>query len=486
VPTNDIMAYSSDPPGLNKCVSTLDVEGVALRMSRYLDVNRDGTITPADHLSANDSVGQGGNPFQVQRPSDHLYASSTGDVEQCPQPDLGFVPSGQRTDWTPTPVATTAPAPTASAPQPSGTAPSGTTSQPSQPSPSGSSPTTTSPQPAPSGTSPSSGSGEPAPSSTSPTTSSPNTSSDAPAQGNSTQSPGGVADLTRIAGADRIETAISASQLAFGPHAAGAVVLARADQFADGLAGTSLAAHLDAPTLLTPGSGLDPRATEEIQRVLPQGRQVFVLGGPAALSSATDAQLESMGYSVVRLAGADRFETSVRVAMAQPQPESILLATGRNFPDALAAGAAAAKAAGVVLLTNDGSLPPSVADYLDRYGNVPRVAIGGPAARALPSAESITGIDRFATSVAVARRFFTSPGVAGLTTGVAFADALSGGSLLARSGGPLLLTPPTALSATASEYLSRNGSSINNLFVVGGESAVAQPVAEEALQALQG
>ena len=105
LPSNDIMAYSQDPPGLNKCVSTLDIEGLALRMSGYLDANGDGTVDDADRLLANDQIGQGGNPFQVQHPDDHLYASSTGDPTDCPQPDLGVIP-GERTDWTPTPVDT--------------------------------------------------------------------------------------------------------------------------------------------------------------------------------------------------------------------------------------------------------------------------------------------------------------------------------------------------------------------------------------------
>jgi hypothetical protein len=116
VPTNDIMAYSSDPPDRNKCVSTLDVEVVATRMSGYLDVNGDGRVDDADRLLVNDQIGEGGNPFQVQHPSDHLYASGTGSPLDCPQPDLGLVP-GPRTDWTPTPVASTRPELTVTSPQ---------------------------------------------------------------------------------------------------------------------------------------------------------------------------------------------------------------------------------------------------------------------------------------------------------------------------------------------------------------------------------
>jgi hypothetical protein len=102
VPTNDIMAYDADPPGLNKCVSTLDVEAFAVRMSNYLDVNADGVVDENDRLLTNDQIGEGGNPFQVQHPLDHFYASSTGSPLDCPQPDLGPLP-GERTDWTPEP-----------------------------------------------------------------------------------------------------------------------------------------------------------------------------------------------------------------------------------------------------------------------------------------------------------------------------------------------------------------------------------------------
>ncbi len=115
-PTNDIMAYSADPPGLTKCVSTLDVEGVATTMSHYLDVNADLAVDEHDHVHPNDVAGDGMNPFQVQHPDNHLYASATGSPLDCPQPDLGTLP-GERTDWTPDPVETTTPELTLTSPE---------------------------------------------------------------------------------------------------------------------------------------------------------------------------------------------------------------------------------------------------------------------------------------------------------------------------------------------------------------------------------
>ncbi len=105
LPPNDIMAYDSAPADLNKCVSTLDLEGLATRMSKYVDVNGDGLVNEGDRRYANDRVGDNLNPFQTQHPRDHLYASKTGQPTDCPQPSLGLVP-GPRTDWTPDPVST--------------------------------------------------------------------------------------------------------------------------------------------------------------------------------------------------------------------------------------------------------------------------------------------------------------------------------------------------------------------------------------------
>lgn len=106
IPTADIMAYSSDPVDVAKCVSTLNVEGFALQMSQFLDTNGDGKVDGKDLLVPNDAAGDGTSSFQVQNPKDHWYASSTGRPEDCPQPDWGLAPLAEETDWQPSPVST--------------------------------------------------------------------------------------------------------------------------------------------------------------------------------------------------------------------------------------------------------------------------------------------------------------------------------------------------------------------------------------------
>jgi putative cell wall-binding protein len=290
--------------------------------------------------------------------------------------------------------------------------------------------------------------------------------------------------VSRLAGADRFATAVAISAAGFTTtDSAGAVVIARSDDYPDALVGSALAAAKDAPLLFASGGVLLPQTEAEIERVLATGRTVYLLGGLSAIPASVAATLTGLGYVVVRYAGADRYGTALAVADALGDPTTVLLATGINFPDALAAGPAAAHVGGVVLLTDGTVLPASVSAYLVAHpGKV--YAIGGPAVIADPSATSLVGTDRYGTAVAVATKFFTAPTTIGVASGVAFADALAGGALLAHTAGPLVLSDPNVLSAATSSYLTTNQGTLTSSWLFGGTSALSSAVQTEVNTAL--
>lgn len=299
----------------------------------------------------------------------------------------------------------------------------------------------------------------------------------------------------RLAGTDRIGTAIAVSQATFDTIGqlspdrvpAQAVVLASGQNFPDALVGTPLAASLEAPLLLTNTASLDSRVVSEIERVIgpgSDGGDVTILGGTLAVSSAVEQQLSSAGYVVDRVAGPDRFATAVAVAQ-QIDPNLVIEATGLDFPDGVTAGAAAAHYGGAVLLTNGSQQAPATAQYLQTV-RVPTYAVGGPAATADPSATSISGSDRYQTAVTVAQAFFVSPSDVGVATGAQFADALSGGSRAAMEGGPVLLTASTTLSPATAGYLQGLASWIDTADVYGGTLAVSDQVLSSIQQAISG
>lgn len=286
------------------------------------------------------------------------------------------------------------------------------------------------------------------------------------------------AHVGRIAGVTRFATAVAASQDSFPTGHAGAVVLARADDYPDALVGAPLAAAKNAPLLLTQGATLPAVTAAEIARVLPTGGTVYLLGGTAAIPASVAIQLGSMGYHAVRYAGADRYATAVAVADALGDPSTILLATGSNFPDALSAGPAAARAHGAVLLTNGNTLPAATSAYLSAKSTTV-YAIGGPAAIADPHAIALLGADRFATAAAVATKFFPSPATIGIATGATFPDALAGGAQLALIGAPLLLSTTTAMPGVTTTYLSTVHGGVKDAHVFGGTAALDDGVVSQ-------
>ncbi|MDQ1495573.1 MAG: hypothetical protein QOG69_2056 [Actinomycetota bacterium] len=289
-----------------------------------------------------------------------------------------------------------------------------------------------------------------------------------------------------MAGADRIATAIAVSQAGFPiDHSAAVVVLARADQFTDALAGGPLAARFDGPLLLTTSAGITAAVATEIARVLPANHTVYLLGGSQALAAGTEAQITSLGFIPMRFPGVDRYDTAIKIAQYLGGPNAIFEADGTSFPDGLSAGPAAAMTQGVVVLTEANHLPAATSTYLATHSGVVRYAIGGPAAAADPQAQAIVGADRYETSVAVARKFFTSPATIGTASGAAFPDALSGGPVSALANGPLVLVPPGGtLPASAQAYFAGLSNTVVSAWLFGDTGAVSTAMANQIAQAL--
>ncbi len=280
----------------------------------------------------------------------------------------------------------------------------------------------------------------------------------------------------RLGGTDRFGTAVLTSQAAFpAAGSAKAVVLASGDGYADALVGVPLAQAKSAPLLLVSGGSLGAATQAEIQRVLPVGGVVYVLGGTSAVPASVDTALTRLGYVPTRYAGADRFDTAIAVAGALGNPGTVLLATGTNFPDALSAGPAAASIGGVVLLTDGVRMPAAVRAYLSAHnGNV--YAVGGWAVIAAPTATPLAGADRYATATAVASGLFHAPTSIGIASGTAFPDALSGGAFEAHFGGALVLSAPKSLPAASATYLDGNKSSVTTWHMFGGVNALSDAV----------
>jgi hypothetical protein len=297
--------------------------------------------------------------------------------------------------------------------------------------------------------------------------------------------------VQRIYGTDAIGTSIAVSQAEYPTSgSAKAVVLARSDFFSDALTGGPLAAKVGGPLLMTPGaplsSSLDPRVQAEIERVLPVGDTVYIIGGDRALSPSIDGTLHGLGYVTERIGGADEYATAVDVAEQLGNPSVVFEVTGLDFEDALSAVPVAIAEEGAILLTDGSTQAPETAAYLATHTGDFRYAIGGLLAAygADPTATPVYGSDLYGTSTAVATTFFAKATSFGAATGASFPDALVGGVFMGTrtTPGPMLLVPPSGpLTASIGGYLSDSNaaSTLTQGYLFGGPMAVGNDVLSE-------
>lgn len=277
-----------------------------------------------------------------------------------------------------------------------------------------------------------------------------------------------VGSVTRVSGESRVETAVAIAKADF-KDGAKVAILARADIHADAAAAVPLAKHLNAPVLLSQPDVLHPKALEELKRL--KAEKVVVMGGKAAISEKAEAELVKAGFKVERVAGENRAATAVATAKALQKVDKVklaLLADGADWQPTMIAGPAAAKAEGVVLLTNGKMQAPETAKYLAEI-KAQTVAIGDAARATAEAKDAVTAASPVALSLAVADRFFNQEAPAvGIATTADFADALTGGAHIARRNGPLLLSDTKLPDALVTWV--RGANVTRSVFVYGGEA----------------
>jgi putative cell wall-binding protein len=315
-----------------------------------------------------------------------------------------------------------------------------------------------------------------------------------PSNGNVLPPPPIAANVTRFGGADRYAVAAGLSAASFAPGVAVAYVATGAT-FPDALAGGVLAGRQDGPMLLVTRDVIPTVTAAELGRLKPQ--RIVVLGGAGSVGDGVLAGLDAYtAGSVTRLWGPDRYSVATAVSQAAFAPGVAVayIATGLNFPDALAGVGPAAIQNGPILLVR-GDVMPSVTDAeLHRLKPQRIVVLGGPgsvgdslvdglAAYTDGSVTRLWGADRYGAALDISRGSFGSADTIFVATGRNFPDALAGGPLSAIRSGPLLLVPGTDLPDGFATEVDRLGAT--RAVILGGPGSVSADV-EAQLESLLG
>lgn len=299
--------------------------------------------------------------------------------------------------------------------------------------------------------------------------------------------------VERLAGANRIETAVEVSKVAYA-EGAEAAVLAGYHGEVDALAGTLLAHTKKAPILLTQQQGLSKVTKDEILRL--GAKTVHILGGETVVSKKVVNDLEALsGVRVKRVSGANRYETAHKIAKeANGQTSHVFLALGVEglLADALSVGPVSGLNDMPVLLTTENAVPQATKEAMQVLGVTHITIVGGENAVSQEVqtelakqyvVDRVAGDNRVGTAQAVAQEYFEQPKNAVLAYGWTYADALVGGYLGALMEAPILLTQTNALSELTTAYIAEY---TDKLFVLGGPSVIAPTVIEQAEKAIIG
>lgn len=226
--------------------------------------------------------------------------------------------------------------------------------------------------------------------------------------------------------------------------------------------------------------------------------------GVASLDSATSVTLVTGGTKILdnivmttatgvvsRVSGTDRYGTAVAAskrAFEDGTCQTVVLASGAAFPDALSASSLVGAVSGSLLLSRPDALPDSVITEIRRLGADEVYVVGGPAAigdvvtdrlaNMGVSVRRVFGRDRYATSVAVAREVAAITGLPAseviVTRGDVFADAVAASGVASGLSIPVLLTQSTALPAAAEVYLTET--TPQTVVLLGGTAAISPTV----------
>lgn len=208
----------------------------------------------------------------------------------------------------------------------------------------------------------------------------------------------GVA-VRRIAGANRFDTAALVAREVGGTEAylVEGVNANAARGWPDAVAVSGLAALQRRPILLTTASTLPAETAAALHDLGTEA--VTIVGGTAAVSQSV-ADAAAQQATVRRVAGGTRYDTSTKLAelavAAGADDGAVWLATGRSFPDALAAGAGAARSGAVLLLVDGADLAgsPEPLRWLRLRPALRDIVLIGGTSTVSPSVEAVvTGLD---------------------------------------------------------------------------------------------
>ena len=185
--------------------------------------------------------------------------------------------------------------------------------------------------------------------------------------------------VQRLAGVTRYGTAAEIAKQVK-PSGGGEVIIATGENFPDSLSISPYASALGVPMVLVEKNNLPAESLTYLKDLNPT--DITIVGGVGAISAQVEGQLQDLfpAANFQRFGGFDQYETSAMIANALfgDLSPNLFVATGTNFPDALAGSIFAGSTLSPIVLVKPNEIPENLSSvYLNTLSTKKIVILGG-------------------------------------------------------------------------------------------------------------
>lgn len=286
----------------------------------------------------------------------------------------------------------------------------------------------------------------------------------------------------RFQGENRAKTAVNVQRHYFANT--NKVILVNDNAYPDAISATNVSMG-KYPLLYTGKNSLSVETKSALDKMFLD--EIYLMGGVNTISKKVENKLRKNfpHAKITRIMGNNRYDTSAESARTRANTTNLIFAAGTNYADALyATSLAAHQKAPILLVSNDG-INKSTANYIKSLGNIDNVTIVGGEISVNQSVKNqienltkkrvtrLAGVDRYESSVEVAKRVNANPAEVITTSGEVFADALVSSTVAQKIKAPILLVKKDVIPLSVREYL-KSTTSIYKLTTIGGYNTVTK------------
>lgn len=286
----------------------------------------------------------------------------------------------------------------------------------------------------------------------------------------------------RFQGENRAKTAVNVQRHYFANT--NKVILVNDNAYPDAISATNVSMG-KYPLLYTGKNSLSVETKSALDKMFLD--EIYLMGGVNTISKKVENKLRKNfpHAKITRIMGNNRYDTSAESARTRANTTNLIFAAGTNYADALYATSLAAHQNAPILLVSNEGLSQSTRKFIQSIGNIDSVTIVGGEISVNQSVKKqienltkkrvtrLAGVDRYESSVEVAKRVNANPAEVITTSGEVFADALVSSTVAQKIKAPILLVKKDVLPLKVREYM-KDTNSIYKLTTIGGYNTVTK------------